>query len=104
MVGKITDNNIMLNKKGENKMWNILEKKKLILTEWDNSPESKKNFKKAIKKLKAEGIPFIVVEKRLISEVGKKLYISYSVIMDTVLLITVILALLNADKILKVLS
>ena len=104
MVGKITDNNIMLNKKGENKMWNILEKKKLILTEWDNSPESKKNFKKAIKKLKAEGIPFIVVEKRLISEVGKKLYISYSVIMDTVLLITVILALLNADKILKVLG
>ena len=58
----------MLNRKGENKMWNILEKKKLILTEWDNSPESKKNFKKAIKKLKAEGIPFIVVEKRLISE------------------------------------
>ena len=59
----------MLNRKGENKMWNILEKKKLILTEWDNSPESKKNFKKAIKKLKAEEIPFIVVEKRLISEV-----------------------------------
>ena len=88
----------MLNKKGENKMWNILEKKKLILTEWDNSPESKKNFKKAIKKLKAEGIPFIVVEKRLISEVGKKLYISYSVIMDSILLITVILALLNVDK------
>ena len=62
----------MLNKKGENKMWNILEKKKLILTEWDNSPESKKNFKKAIKKLKAENIPFIIVEKRLISELGKE--------------------------------
>ena len=94
----------MLNKKEKNKMWNILEKKKLILTEWDNSPESKKNFKKAIKKLKAEGIPFIVIEKRLISEMGKKLYISYSVIMDTILLITFIFALLNADKILKVLS
>ena len=85
-------------------MWSLLEKKKLILTEWDSSPESKKNFKKAIKKLKAEEIPFIVVEKRLISEVGKKLYISYSVVMDTVVLITVILALLNADKILKVLG
>ena len=36
----------MLNKKGENKMLNIFEKKRLILTEWDNSPESKKNFKK----------------------------------------------------------
>ena len=94
----------MLNKKGENKMLNIFEKKKLILTEWDSSPESKKNFKKAIKKLKAENIPFIIVEKRLISELGKKAYISYSVIMDTILLITVVLALLNADKILKVLS
>ena len=97
-------NNIMLNKKGVNKMLNIFEKKKLILTEWDSSPESKKNFKKAIKKLKAENIPFIIVEKRLINELGKKVYISYSVVMDTILLITVILALLNADKILKVLS
>ena len=94
----------MINKKGENKMWSLLEKKKIILTEGDSSPESKKYFKKAIKKLKAEDIPFIVVEKRLISEVGKKLYISYSVIMDTILLITVILALLNADKILKLLG
>ena len=101
-VGKITDNNIMLKRKGDN--MKIFEKKKLILTEWDSSPESKKNFKKAIKKLKAENIPFIIVEKRLISELGKKAYISYSVIMDTVLLITVILALLNADKILKVLG
>ena len=97
-------NNIMLNKKGVNKMLNIFEKKKLILTEWDSSPESKKNFKKAIKKLKAENIPFIIVEKRLINELGKKVYISYSVVMDTILLITVVLALLNADKILKVLS
>ena len=47
----------------------LLEKKKLILTEWDSSVESRKNFKKAIKKLKAENIPFIIVEKRLISEV-----------------------------------
>ena len=83
---------------------NIFEKKKLILTEWDNSAESRKNFKKAIKKLKAENIPFIIVEKRLASEWAKKLYISYSVVMDSILLITVILALLNADKILKLLS
>ena len=38
----------MTNKKGA-KM-KMFEKKKLILTEWDNSPESKRNFKKAIKK------------------------------------------------------
>ena len=92
----------MKNKKGVN--MKFFEKKKLILTEWDNSPESKKNFKKAIKKLKAENIPFIIVEKRLISELGKKAYISYSVVMDSILLITIILALLNADKILKLLG
>jgi|TARA_Y100000004_G_scaffold3823_2_gene4598 hypothetical protein len=91
-----------MNKKAE--MIKIFEKKKLILTEWDNSPESKRNFRKAIKKLKAENIPFVIIEKRLISELGKKLYISYSVIMDTILLITIILALLNADKILNLLT
>ena len=85
-------------------MIKIFEKKKLILTEWDNSPESKRNFRKAIKKLTAENIPFVIIEKRLISELGKKLYISYSVIMDTILLITIILALLNADKILNLLT
>ena len=85
-------------------VFKIFEKKKLILTEWDNSPDSKKNFRKAIKKLKAENIPFVIIEKRLISELGKKLYISYSVIMDTILLITIILALLNADKILNLLT
>jgi len=92
----------MTNKKGA-KM-KMFEKKKLILTEWDSSPESKRNFKKAVKKLKAENIPFIIIEKRLINELGKKLYISYSVVMDSILLITVILALLNADKILKLLG
>lgn len=91
-----------MNKKAE--VIKIFEKKKLILTEWDNSPESKRNFRKAIKKLKAENIPFVIIEKRLISELGKKLYISYSVIMDTILLITIILALLNADKILNLLT
>ncbi len=94
--------NSMKNKKGDN--MNLFEKKKLILTEWDNSSESKKNFKKAVRELKKEGIPFIIVEKRLISELGKKAYVGYSVIMDTILLITVILALLNADKILNLLS
>ena len=59
-----------MNKKAE--MFKIFEKKKLILTEWDNSPDSKRNFRKAIKKLKAENIPFVIIEKRLISELGKK--------------------------------
>ena len=82
----------------------IFEKKKLILTEWDNSTESKRNFKKAIRKLKAENIPFIIVEKRLVSTFAKKIYIFYSVAMDTILLITVILALFNAEKIINILT
>ena len=82
----------------------IFEKKKLILTEWDNSTESKRNFKKAIRKLKAENIPFIIVEKRLVSTFAKKIYIFYSVAMDTILLITIILALFNAEKIINILT
>jgi len=82
----------------------IFEKKKLILTEWDNSTESKRNFRKAIKKLKAENIPFIIVEKRLVSTFAKKIYIFYSVAMDTILLITIILALFNAEKIINILT
>ena len=82
----------------------IFEKKKLILTEWDSSTESKRNFKKAIRKLKAENIPFIIVEKRLVSTFAKKIYIFYSVAMDTILLITIILALFNAEKIINILT
>ena len=47
-------------------------KERLILTEWDNSAESKKNFKKAIKRLKNDNIEFIVVERRLITEFAKE--------------------------------
>ena len=62
---------------------NIIEKKRLILTEWDNSAESKKNFKKAIKRLKNDNIEFIVVERRLITEFAKRGYFIYSVILDS---------------------
>ena len=79
---------------------NIIEKKRLILTEWDNSVESKKNFKKAIKRLKNDNIEFIVVERRLITEFAKSGYFIYSVILDSLIVITFILALLNLDTLL----
>ena len=79
---------------------NFIEKKRLILTEWDNSVESKKNVKKAIKRLKNDNSEFIVVERRLITEFAKRGDFIYSVILDSLIVITFILALLNLDTLL----
>ena len=80
---------------------NIFEKKKLILTEWDNSKESKKNFKKAISELKKDNIPFIIIEKRLIGDLTKKVYFTYSLILDFLLILGIIWTFFNIDKILN---
>ena len=82
----------------------IFEKRKLILTEWDNTEESQENYFRAIRKLKEDNIPFKIVQKRMISEYAKKLYFTYSLILDFFLLLTIILAFLNADKLLAILQ
>jgi len=82
----------------------IFQKKKLILTEWDNSIQSTRNFNKAIEELRKENIPFVIIEKRIITDYATKLYFTYSIILDSILLITILLALLNADKILKLIG
>ena len=92
----------MTNKR--NNTMNIFEKKKLIQTEWDNSEESQHNFFKAIDELKKENIPFRIVEKRIATEYAKKLYFTYSIILDSILILTFILALLNAERILQLLG
>lgn len=89
---------------GENIMKKIFQKKKLILTEWDNSIQSTRNFNKAIEELKKENIPFVIIEKRIITDYAKKIYFTYSIILDSILLLTILLALLNADKILKLIG
>tara|TARA_Y100000361_G_scaffold125337_1_gene118849 strand:+ start:1440 stop:1694 length:255 start_codon:yes stop_codon:yes gene_type:complete len=81
---------------------NIFEERKLIQTEFDNSIESTENFQRAIKELKKENIPFRIIRRRLISEYAKKLYFTYSFIMDSILILLGILALFNLDKIAKV--
>ena len=85
-------------------MKKIFEKKKLILTEWDNSIQSTRNFNKAIAELRKENIPFVIIEKRIITDYAKKIYITYSIILDSILLLTILLALLNADKILQLIG
>ena len=81
----------------------IFQKKKLILTEWDNSIQSTRNFNKAIEELRKENIPFVIIEKRIITDYAKKIYFTYSIILDSILLLTILLALFIADKILKLL-
>tara|TARA_Y100000385_G_C13021722_1_gene606500 strand:+ start:297 stop:593 length:297 start_codon:yes stop_codon:yes gene_type:complete len=88
---------------GENIM-KIFEKKKLILTEWDNSIQSTRNFNKAIEELRKENIPFVIIEKRIITDYAKKIYFTYSIILDSILLLTILLALINADKILQLIG
>tara|TARA_R100001082_G_scaffold94116_1_gene60971 strand:- start:274 stop:528 length:255 start_codon:yes stop_codon:yes gene_type:complete len=82
----------------------IFEQKRLIQTEWDNSDESQTNFNKAIKELKQENIPFRVVKKRMITEYAKKLYITYSIILDFILIMGIIIAFLNLDKLIEVIQ
>jgi len=82
----------------------LFEQKRLIQTEWDNSKESTINFHKAIAELKQENIPFRVVKKRVITEYAKKLYITYSIILDFILVMGIIIAFLNLDKLIEVIQ
>ena len=82
----------------------IFEKKKLIQTEWDNSQESQTNFNKAIDELKKENIPFRIVNKRMITEYAKKLYFTYSIILDFILIMGIIIAFLNLEKLIEVIK
>ena len=82
----------------------IFEKKKLIQTEWDNSQESQTNFNKAIDELKKENIPFRIVNKRMITEYAKKLYFTYSIILDFILIMGIIIAFLNLEKLIEVIQ
>lgn len=82
----------------------LLEERKLIQTEWDNSTQSIENFQKAIIELQKENIPYRIVKKRMITEYAKKLYFTYSLIMDFFLILLGVLAIFNLDKIIKVFS
>ena len=82
----------------------IFEKKKLIQTEWDNSEQSQANFNKAIKELKKENIPFRIVNKRMITEYAKKLYFTYSIILEFILIIGIIIAFLNLEKLIEIIK
>ena len=82
----------------------IIERKRLIQTEFDNSEASQINFDKAVEELMKENIPFKIVHKRMISDYAKKIYFIYSVILDSFLAFLFILALFNAEKILNLLG
>ena len=66
----------------------LFEKRKVILTEWNNSIDDQMNFQKAIRELKEGNIRYEIAERRMITEYAKKLYFSYSLILDFFLLLT----------------
>ena len=76
----------------------LLEKRRHIITEWDNSQESSDNFHKAIKELENENIPYTVEWKREITNITKLIYFCYSIILDLILLGGIIFALINIDR------
>ena len=76
----------------------LFEKRRHIITEWDNSQESSDNFHKAIKELENENIPYTVEWKREITNITKLIYFCYSIILDLILLGGIIFALINIDR------
>jgi len=77
---------------------NIFEKRRIIITEWDNSKQSSDNFHKAISELEKENIPYTVEWKREITNISKLIYFCYSIILDLILLGGIIFALINIDR------
>jgi len=77
----------------------LWEKKKLIETEWGE--DSKTNFERAIRELERENIPFRIRETRQAGQWAKKVYLAYSLTLDSLLIGGGIWALLNLDRILN---
>ena len=76
----------------------LFEKRRIIITEWDNSKQSSDNFHKAITELEKENIPYTVEWKREITNISKVIYFTYSVILDLILVGGIIFALINLDR------
>jgi len=76
----------------------LFEKRRIIITEWDNSKQSSDNFHKAINELEKENIPYTVEWKREITNISKIIYFTYSVILDLILVGGIIFALINIDR------
>ena len=76
----------------------LFEKRRIIITEWDNSKQSSDNFHKAIRELEKNNIPYRVEWRRNITEIGKVAYFTYSIILDFILLGGIIFALMNIDR------
>ena len=76
----------------------LLEKRRHIISEWDNSQESSDNFHKAIKELRKQNIPYTVEWRRNITEIGKLIYFCYSIVLDLFLLLGIIWAVMNFER------
>ena len=80
----------------------LFDEYRLIQTEFSNSLPDKRNFDTAIKELEKEGISYEIITTSHWKEYLKKIYILYSLLMDFILLMTVLFALFNLDRLIQI--
>ena len=80
----------------------LFDEYRLIQTEFSNSLPDKRNFDRAIKELEKEGISYEIIYTSHWKEYLKKIYILYSLLMDFILLMTVLFALFNLDRLIQI--
>mgnify|MGYP003113385456 FL=1 len=80
----------------------LFDEYRLIQTEFSNSLPDKRNFDRAIKELEKEGISYEIISTSHWKQYLMKIYVLYSLIMDFILIMTVLFALFNMDRLIEI--
>ena len=80
----------------------LFDEYRLIQTEFSNSLPDKRNFDMAIKELDKEGISYKIITTSHWKQYLMKLYVLYSLVMDFILIMTVLFALFNMDRLIEI--
>ena len=80
----------------------MFDEYRLIQTEFSNSLPDKRNFDRAIKELEKEGISYEIITTSHWKQYLMKLYVLYSLVMDFILIMTVLFALFNMDRLIEI--
>lgn len=80
----------------------LFDEYRLIQTEFSNSLPDKRNFDMAIKELEEAEISYKIITTSHWKQYLIKLYVLYSVIMDLILILTVLFALFNLDRLIEI--
>tara|TARA_A100001515_G_scaffold144698_1_gene149605 strand:+ start:669 stop:944 length:276 start_codon:yes stop_codon:yes gene_type:complete len=80
----------------------LFDEYRLIQTEFSNSLPDKRNFDMAIKELEEAEISYKIITTSHWKQYLIKLYVLYSVVMDLILILTVLFALFNLDRLIEI--